>query len=519
LRKKHLLILIPLLFLFASCGGASDAPEDIEDLSSIPVVETAGSDISEDESEQTAAITNHHIPNYIINLDIDPKDRRVNGVMQISFKNTSSHPLDRVFLNVPFNAFSEEAVHPPFFYVFENRVFQHGHDFAVMDIQAATINLNPALFQVDNTLLTIYFDDYLPIGSAAEIGIVFEAVIPRISHRTGGNDYAMWFGNFLPTLAVLSDDNWHIYPFFPAGSPFFTVSSNYQVNITTPLDYRIIATGQEIRNEVSAMQLAVTSVDIGLSRDFAFAALSDAYNSYRATGMGGISVGLYFHSRWENIDAAAILETAVAAFDYFSERIGTFPHQNFDIVETELFIHDSIKLPGIMFIDSRQLRSNAVHASIARDIGYQWFYNVLGNNPVTEAWLSHGLVAFLQLGFSMQEEDMHNHMQNLHASLSSRLLNLNYPLLSYDLSVYATWNEFHSVQVQRGKMLFYALWQRMGPEKFDEFLQTYYQRYIFSIASSDGMIAVAEEVYGESLEEFFNAWINSPALPDIDNVN
>jgi hypothetical protein len=376
LKLKHIL-LIAFVLIFAACsnGDASLIYENENGLLQIPIVEIEVdeyydlSDVDNPDSITPAALA---IPDYAINLEIFPQERTVSGVAAISFQNTSTYALDKVFLNLPLNAFAEDYLYPPFLPTQEGRIFQHGYEFGGIEIDLVTINLNPAEFAMDGTVLAIQMEENLPPGAPVEIGLVFEAHVPRLSHRTGGNDYAMWFGNFLPQLPVLSEDNWHIYPYYPVGNPFFSAISNYRVNITAPTEYTVVSTGFEVRSEGETH--TVTSISVDQERDFAFVLLSPDYDSRGILTEAGVDITIYFRGNWED-DAAIddILNTARVAFDFFESRVGTYPYQSFDIIETELFIQGTIKYPGIMFVDSRHMRTPAVHNSITRDIGHQWF--------------------------------------------------------------------------------------------------------------------------------------------------
>ncbi|MDR2183683.1 MAG: hypothetical protein LBE55_05870 [Clostridiales bacterium] len=516
MKPRHVLsIAFVLVFalMLAACDNGIYQAENGEDAPQIPVVEIDETNDYAPYEENYSTAAAFPIPDYIISLEIFPEERLVSGVAAISFQNMSSYVLDKIFLSIPFNAFTENFPYPPFLPVMESRVFQHGRAFGSFDVNMATINLNPAEFSIEGTLLTIYLDEHLAPGVPVEIGLVFTAHIPRISHRTGGNDYAMWFGNFLPTLPVLTEGNWYIYPYYPVGNPFFTATSNYHVNITAPAEYTIVSTGLGVRSEGETN--AVTTITVDQVRDFAFAVLSPTYESREIITEAGVGIAIYFRGNWDDDAIDAILNTARTAFDYFEARIGIYPHQSFDIVETEMFVHDAIKYPGIVFVDALHMRTPAVHGSIARDIGHQWFYDVVGNNPVTEPWLAHGLVSFLQLGLTLDEEAMSEHMQGVHQSLQRALFYIEHPELFRHLGYYASWSDFHNIQFLRGQLLFYNLWQRLGDEDFDQFVRLYYGRYAFSIAASQGLIAIAEEIYGQSLADFFDEWINSPALPEI----
>jgi aminopeptidase N len=64
-------------------------------------------------------------------------------------------------------------------------------------------------------------------------------------------------------------------------------------------------------------------------------------------------------------------------------------------------------------------------------------------------------------------------------------------------------------------MTLHALRLRVGDEIFFDILRTYHDRYRYGTASTADLISVAEEVSGQELDEFFEAWLYDPVVPDI----
>ena len=513
MQLRHLLVILIVLALSA-CGEVYEpnGEEDFDAPHYIPVEEIT--DHTEPPYEEPAVAVAPFLANYIITLEIDPAARLVTGAQQVIFQNTSEYALDSVRFNLPFNIFAEDYTGAPFLSVFENRIFGGGaRQYAHMSVKVATSNLAPAEFSVNGTTLTVYLEEYIAPGGQAEIGFVFDAHIPPISHRTGSNDYAMWFGNFLPTLAVFCSGIWHVNTHYPIGHPFFTASGNYQVSVNAPAGYHAVATSAGMRNE--GPYNAITTFEVLLARDFAFALLSDAYAQRQIDINGGGRIVFYYNpANAAGLDIDALLTTAGDAFEYFSARIGNLPYNTIYIVETDLFIIDSIRYPGIIFVDSRFLQSLSLPGGITRDIGHQWFYNVVGHNPISQPWLSKGLVSFVQLGLTMNDEEISAYAVNLHSALRDSG-NMNNSALTRGLGDFDAWLDFHNVQNQRGLLLFYSLQRIMGPDAFEEFLQAYYRRFAFIIADAADLAELAEEIHGAPLQHFFNQWVNTPRLPGL----
>ncbi|MEZ4660105.1 MAG: M1 family aminopeptidase [Caldilineaceae bacterium] len=67
----------------------------------------------------------------------------------------------------------------------------------------------------------------------------------------------------------------------------------------------------------------------------------------------------------------------------------------------------------------------------------------------------------------------------------------------------------------RGALAMHALRLRVGDELFFAIVQTYFQRFGGGVASSADFAAVATEVSGQDLSDFFDAWLKDPLMPDI----
>lgn len=79
-------------------------------------------------------------------------------------------------------------------------------------------------------------------------------------------------------------------------------------------------------------------------------------------------------------------------------------------------------------------------------------------------------------------------------------------------------NLFSPVVYQRGALTLHALRLRVGDDVFFDILRTYASRFENSHATTADFIAVAEEISGEDLGAFFNAWLFERALPTIPGI-
>jgi aminopeptidase N len=68
---------------------------------------------------------------------------------------------------------------------------------------------------------------------------------------------------------------------------------------------------------------------------------------------------------------------------------------------------------------------------------------------------------------------------------------------------------------ERGALTLHALRLHVGDEAFFTILRTWTARFHNGNATTEDFIALAEEVSGEQLDDFFESWLFSPALPQL----
>src|SRR5262249_47323474 len=71
----------------------------------------------------------------------------------------------------------------------------------------------------------------------------------------------------------------------------------------------------------------------------------------------------------------------------------------------------------------------------------------------------------------------------------------------------------------RGALTLHALRLKVGDETFFKIMHTYADRFKYKNASTTDYIAVAEEVSGQKLTDFFDSWLYQVTVPDIPEMN
>jgi len=489
-----LFLMLLILLLKVACGGNGQVqPLDTEEITADANDEYIPEII---EPYLIPDIPQHNT--YIVSLEVNPETRTAEGISRIVFTNRSGEPMTQIVLRSFLNAFEENVYPRPYPEHLIRRMEQHDDQRGYMTFGYASINNETVQHSIDGTVITLNLEEPLEPYATVNLILQYSAYVPKLGHSIGGNDYAMWFGMFLPVLAIHGSDGWHTEPFYPVGRPFFLETANYRVEITTPARYTVVGTGQ--RTEEILDDTKITTFVVDMVRDFAFAVLSPYYNTISTETESGVEINFHYRSETAARRADEILDVARLSMEHFEYRVGFYAFPQVNIVEANL-LYNSMPFSQMVFLDMGPYTG---HAALSRSLGSQWFSGIVGVNRVREPWLDTGLSRFVQAGIvNNTPELLHNHIEN-EQQIAARRGGLS---LSNGLWAYTNRNYYIDTHGRMASVMIYELMRLMGEEYFWQFINLYYQTFAFQIATADDFISLAEEVHGYSLQAFFNGWL------------
>ena len=501
---KFVFCLLVVAFMVSCSGPQSEEYANGDALHVDEQEYTSPHDLEQEEPEDpSVALYN----DYFVTLEIDPSSRSVNGFSRIVFTNRTGYNLDEIVLRTFLNAFSEGFWPLPYFAEHEQRVFRDDRDYGYMYVLYVSMDNDTLEYVHDGTVLSLSLPEPLEPGGTVQITIQFYSVIPQIAHLTGANEDAMWFGMFLPVLAVFGEDGWHTEDFYPAGSPFILETASFHVEVTTPLRYTVVGAGLRTEETFEDTDIKITTFTAQQVRDFAFA-ISHGFKHARKSTESGVDIHFYYFT--ESIQADEVLTIARDAMERFEYYIGMFPFQHITIVETDISIEHA-SLSQVIFIDSIPLRQ-ASFRGLTQSIGNQWLANIVGTNRILYPWLTEGLTRFVtEAVLTESTEDLVEFLKERHLSISEYTdLYLTFPLWEFE-----SWRHYALTHGRKAMVMFYALFTVMGEEVFWNFINEYYHTFSFGMAGKDDFIGLAEEAFGASLDWFFDDWFGHGSVPEV----
>ena len=147
---------------------------------------------------------------------------------------------------------------------------------------------------------------------------------------------------------------------------------------------------------------------------------------------------------------------------------------------------------------------------IAHEQAHQWFGDSVSVARWRDIWLNEGAASFMEVRYAERRGQLHAQrwLRRTHRSIAPGASFWNLRIGNPGPERMFAWPVY-----LRGAMTFQALRHRIGGQDFWALLRTWLATHRDGNASSEDFEALAEEISGEGLDGFFDAWLRSSDRP------
>lgn len=380
-------------------------------------------------------------------------------------------------------------------------------DFIGFEITRLDVNGAPANFSRSGQELTITPAQPLTDGQAFTVvaeyrGVPAEMNSVALPVQTG------WV-TFDEGIFVLSEPD--------GAASFFPVNDHpldkarFTFRITAPKPYEVATNG-----------VLKEKTDHGATTTYLFT-LRDPMASYLATvnlgdfneetmqSPGGIPIRNYYAASLpKNVNQPFARQGEM--LDYFSELFGQYPFEVYGSLVMNTYFgaaleNQTLSIYGIDMIDAQHVEETEL--TVAHELSHQWFGDSVSVADWSDIWLNEGFATY-------SEALWVEHLRG-RAAMDEWITGL-YEEVRQNPKYFPAPGKppaedlFNGGVYYRGGLTLHALRVKVGDEAFFEILKTYYARYQGGNATTENFIAVAEEISGQNLKEFFNDWLYQKEL-------
>jgi hypothetical protein len=451
---------------------------------------------------------------YDISVEFNPAAKTLNCTQKVKYINRSGKDLTHLYFHLYPNAFQYEEK-PVFDKEEMERAYPNEFSPGSLNMKEIRMDGKESEFVIGGyteNILMLLLDGSLAPDEAVSIEMQYTVQLPNCLGRFGYGDHTYKAVNWYPIASVYDDNGWNLDRYYSIGDPFYSDAANYRVTVKAPSDYVIAATG-DIGAKRQKGGSTIWQIDALAVRDFAWIASNDFHTASQK--VGNTMVTSYYYTEESGQKA---LEYAAAALDFFNDSFGEYPYRHFAVVESDFFI-GGMEYPNLVMLDHSLYLpeyADSLELVTAHETAHQWWYGVVGNNQVMDAWIDEGLTEYSTVLYygnrygtkteaeiynTMIAEGKYNYLQTYErtADVDETIHRPSYEFsdwVLYDLLVYG-----------KGAMMFHGLREQMGDELFFKALREYYRQYQFRNVNKEELIGAFDRSTGRSWERYFDKWL------------
>ncbi len=407
-------------------------------------------------------------------------ERTLSYDMQVDF-NAPFSSYEEVVFNVYPNAFREGAKITPL-----DEKEERG-SFELISAKCGGIDVQFSYFGSDKNLIKVKTDRLYRAGERVSVELKCGLVLSSSNKRLAKTEKTINLGNFYPSLAVFDGENYIECEYGSIGDPFVSNVSDYEILLTVPSTF-VVASG-----------LKATSCDVGEDktrysysekslRDVSFV-LSENF-SVASEKWGNKSINYYFY---EDDNAENILKIAKDALEFFSKSFCDYPYENFAIAKTP-FNAGGMEYPTLVYLSDTLFYNDYIYA-LVHEIAHQWWYGIVGNNQLTEAYLDEGLAEYSTYVFFDEHNEYNIDAESVieNARLSSSMCERAYlaldesylPTIERNLKDFKSEYEYANLVYNKSLVMMKDIETSLGRDQTLGALKEYLKENKFSLSSTD----------------------------------
>lgn len=405
-------------------------------------------------------------------------------------------------------------------------------DFDGGTVASARVNGAAAQVAQADTELTITPAQPLAAGAAFTAEIVYAGTPQTRSHP---ESFAAL--GWLPTrdgLTVLGE---------PAGaSSWYPVNEHpldkaaYTFRVTVPHGLVAVANGTLASvTDMAADSVYVWQMDQPMASYLSVLAVGD-FTRQDDVSPAGVPIRNYFPTRYAEQGPLAFAQQG-AMLDYFVSLFGPYPFAAYGALVPDTNLAFSLETQSLTTFSPSvlvaALQGDPQHGegTIAHELAHQWFGDSVTLASWQDIWLNEGFATYASWlwfehaysrdvldALALATEEQLNGTTLRSQGYADNVIARR--LQQYAITGDPTPNQmFDTAGVYfRGALVLHALRLTIGDTAFFATLRTYAERFQYGSVTTADLIAVAEEMSGQPLDDFFAAWLFDPVVPPLPQV-
>ena len=450
---------------------------------------------------------------YEITAEYVPENRTLTGAAKVTFENWTDNELSILKFQLYPNAYRKDALYSPVSSAYKSAAYYAGESYGEMVISSVHGSKGWEVMGEDENVLYVYLERALYPDDKVVLDIGFLVKLAEVNHRTGVTAHTVNLGNFFPILCGIKHDGFVETVYYSDGDPFYSDCADFKVTLTAPKDYVVAATGAIVEERTLESKKVHTMSALNV-RDFAMV-LSDEFR-VSSTKAGETTLAYYYYDDKTPTETLDLIEES---FTFYEKTFGEYPYGNYAVAQTG-FCFGGMEYPCLAFVSDSLVQEGKTRA-IAHETAHQWWYGVVGSDPIEEAWQDEGLAEYSTVLFFEEYEKYGFTRDGLikealgeyrsYYDVYGSVLGRADTRMSRHLKEFISDYEYKCLTYDKAVVMWDTLCKSIGEKKLVDGLRRYYTACRFQMASPQQLIGAFERT-GADVGGFFESFLQGKAI-------
>lgn len=392
-------------------------------------------------------------------------------------------------------------------------------DLAGLDVNTITVDGVDADFTHEGRELTITPVEPIAEGAAFEVVIDYGGEPRGYAEPSLGGARIGW--NFRNGYVYTASETSGAATWYPVND-HPSDKATYTMRITVPQPYVVASNGVLTETIESGDRITYVWEMAQPMASYLGTVNIDTFSVQEYEAENGVQIRNYFPDTIAN-RAERVFALQDEMLVFFSDLFGDYPFDAYGAVVTRAQLGFALETQTLSLFSAGVAMGGASAAEtvIAHELAHQWFGNSVTPTTWRDIWLNEGFATYaswLWYEHTAGADALNEYAREVYnffgggqgsGAILRQLMGFSPP---GDPPPDALFNQG---VYMRGALTLHALRLTVGDDDFFEILRTYYDRYQHSNAATPDFIAVAEEISGMELDEFFAGWLYAQRIPKI----
>lgn len=202
---------------------------------------------------------------------------------------------------------------------------------------------------------------------------------------------------------------------------------------------------------------------------------------------------------------------------YFGELFGDYPFEKYGNATVNMSTFAAMEHQTMTTLANYLIDGTGSHELvIAHELAHQWFGNAVSFLNFNDVWLSEGFATYsehLWVDKVLGWQAACDYVASSYHQYYTNWENINGATVIYD----PAFNSYYNPAVyEKAASVLHMLRLKMGDQAFFNLLQTWFDTYKHQNAITSEFRAMAEQISGEDLGQFFDQWIFGSGIPSVE---